>query len=56
MVVVWCVYNFFFIEKKIFVVFLLIFLRIVVRFYWLCEGEGDFVCIEKNREEEVFFV
>ena len=55
MAAVWRVYNFLFIEKKIFVAFLLIFSRTVVRSHRSREGEGDLACIEKNREEEALF-
>lgn len=55
MAAVWRVYNFLFIEKKIFDAFLLIFSRTVVRSHRSREGEGDLACIEKNREEEALF-
>lgn len=46
---------FFLLKKKIFVAFLLIFSRTVVRSHRSREGEGDLACIEKNREEEALF-
>ena len=56
MAAVWRVYNFLFIEKKIFDAFLLIFSRTVVRSHRSREGEGDLACIEKIERKRLFLL